>query len=231
MPEEEKEKILSLVDAKDKIILDVGCGNGRYCEIFHDKCQKYIGIDIDEDLICQNNQKNPYKNVSYECVNIENYGGEDRFDIIILSLSFHEIDIKEQGTALLNMLKLLNQNGKIIILDPTLDRNSFQGLWNVAYENLKLFNHDYIVKHSKEVIQRAVESKQCRVVGQDTLDIKFEFESFEEILDMIKNSEDFKGINFDTSVIQKLEKELKDFVKTDCNIVLYDKLDITIIEK
>lgn len=231
MPQEEEKKILSLIEPKDKIILDVGCGDGRYCEIFKDKCQKYIGMDIDEELIYQNNQKNQYKNVFYECANITSYDTDDKFDIIILSLSFHEIDIKEQGIALLNMLKLLNQNGKIIILDPTLDCNSFQGLWNVAYENLKLFDHDYIVKHSKEVIKKAVENKQCRIVSQDTLDIKFEFGSFEEILDMIKSSDDFKGIDSDTSVIKKLEKELKDFVKTDCNIVLYDKLDITIIEK
>lgn len=229
MPEEEKKKVLSLVDVKDKVILDVGCGDGRYCEIFKEECQKYIGIDIDGDLILQNNQKNQDKNVFYECANIASYSGEDKFDIIILSLSFHEIDIKEQGIALLNMLKLLNQDGKIIILDPALDRDSFQGLWNVAYENLKLFNHDYVVKHAKEVIQQAVENGQCKIVGSDTLDIKFEFESLEEILDMLKNSDDFKMIKFDTIVNKRLEQEVRNLVKTDRNIVLYDKLDITIL--
>lgn len=231
MPEEEKKKILSLVAPKDKIILDVGCGDGRYSGIFKEKCQKYIGIDIDEELIIQNNKKNLDKNVFYQCANIKSYHSAEKFDVIILSLSFHEIDIKEQGTALLNMLELLKKDGKIIILDPRLDSNSFQGLWNVAYENLILFHHDYIVKHSKEVIQKAVENKLCKVVKEDTLDIKFEFESFEEIWDMFKNSDDFKEVEWNRKTKQRLEIALKEFIKTVNPIVLYDKLDITIIEK
>ena len=231
MPEEEKKKVLSLVDFKDKVILDVGCGDGRYREIFKEKCQKYIGIDIDEELISQNNLKNLDEKIIYQCADIKNYHSTEKFDVIILSLSFHEIDIKEQGTALLNMLGLLKEDGKIIILDPRLDSNSFQGLWNVAYENLKLFQHDYIVKHSKEVIKKAVENKLCKVVKEDTLDIKFEFENLEEIENMIKSSDDFKEVEWDSKTKQRLEAILREFIKTDNPIVLYDKLDITMIEK
>ncbi len=231
MPEEEKKKILSLVDFKDKVILDVGCGDGRYSEILKEKCQKYIGIDVDEELIFQNNLKNQDEKVTFLCTNIKSYHEAEKFDVIILSLSFHEIDIKEQGIALLNMLGLLKEDGKIIILDPRLDSNSFQGLWNVAYENLILFHHDYIVKHSKEVIQKAVENKLCKVVKEDILDIKFEFENFEEIWDMLKNSDDFKEVEWDRKTKQRLDDALRNFLKSDNPIILYDKLDITIIEK
>ena len=49
MLEEEKIKILELFNPKDKVILDVGCGDGRYSTILSETCKKYIGIDIDDE--------------------------------------------------------------------------------------------------------------------------------------------------------------------------------------
>ena len=81
------------------------------------------------------------------------------------------------------------------------------------------------------VIQKAVENKLCKVVKEDTLDIKFEFENLEEIENMIKSSDDFKEVEWDSKTKQRLEAILREFIKTDNPIVLYDKLDITMIEK
>ena len=143
MVEEEKNKILELFNPEGKIILDVGCGNGRYSKVLSETCKKYVGIDIDEDLISRNNKNNKKDNVCFKTENIINYSSEEKYDVIILSLAFHEISIKDQGLALLNMLSLLNKDGEIIILDPALKIDSFQGLYNIAYEYLKYFNHDY----------------------------------------------------------------------------------------
>ena len=81
------------------------------------------------------------------------------------------------------------------------------------------------------MIQKAVENKLCKVVKEDTLDIKFEFENLEEIENMIKSSDDFKEVEWDSKTKQRLEAILREFIKTDNPIVLYDKLDITMIEK
>lgn len=226
----EKEKILSLIEIKDKNILDVGCGDGRYAEYFSDECFKYVGIDIDSQMINENNKSNKNKNCSYCCANIIDYKRDFKFDIIILSLAFHEIDIKEQGLALINMTKLLNRNGKIIILDPAIDDYSFQRLWNVAYDNLIYFNHDFVVKHSKEVIEKAALNKLFKITKRDKLNLEFKFESIEEIVTMILESDEFKLIRNDKRDKEKLQLRIKDFLKDINNIVLEDKLDITILE-
>lgn len=231
MFEEEKKLILSLIDKNDLRVLDVGCGDGRYCDVFTNICCKYIGIDVDNKLIRENNNRNQYRNVFYECANIIKYRSEEKFDFIILSLAFHEIDIKEQGLALINMLKLLDKGGKIIILDPTLEKDSFQGLWNVAYDNLLFFNHDYTVKHSKRVIDQAVKNNLCRIIKYDKISLKFEFSSVRELVDMVLESSEFELIKYDDMVAEKLEGKLKEFLAKENDIVIYDKLDITVLEK
>ena len=40
MVEEEKNKILELFNPEGKIILDVGCGDGRYSKVLSETCKK-----------------------------------------------------------------------------------------------------------------------------------------------------------------------------------------------
>ncbi len=227
----EEKKILSLFDPKDKKILDVGCGDGRYSEIFSTSCKKYVGIDLNEEMINKNNLNNHNSNTEYIHGNIINYKPNDKFDVIILSLSFHEIDIKEQGIALMNMLSLLEKDGEIIILDPAFENDSFQALWNVAYNCLKFYNHDYSVNHSREVIDKAVENNLCYVSKKDNVSIPFEFPSIDKILEMIINDEDFQSVKWSENNRHLLKTMLKYFLKKEKNIVIYDKLDITVLKK
>ncbi len=231
MSKEEEKKLLELFNPKNKKILDVGCGDGRYATLFAQLCQEYVGIDISSDLIKRNLWNNKYQNVSFYEANIVSYKPSMKFDIIILSLSFHEIDIKEQGLALMNMLNLLNDDGKIIILDPSLSTDSFQALWNIAYENFKYFNHDYIVQHTHDVITKACDDNLCRIVCKDKLDIPFYFSKLKDVCDMIAEDDDFSLINWSEKDKEILSRLLKDFIKKENDITLFDKLDITVLEK
>ena len=230
MIEEEKNKILELFNPDGKAILDVGCGDGRYSTILSESCKRYVGIDIDEELISKNNQNNTKDNVCFKADNIVNYSSQEKYDIIILSLAFHEISIKDQGLALLNMLNLLSQNGIIIILDPSLKNDSFQGLYNMAYEYLKYFNHDYTVNHSKDVINKVVQDGLCKILRKDYLEIPYEFNSIEEIYDMVDNDEEFKEVTWTDNKKETLHRMINKFFENSKNIILYDKLDITVIE-
>lgn len=49
--QEEEIEVISKIDFKDKKILEIGCGIGRWCEFFQDKCDTYVGIDYSENLI------------------------------------------------------------------------------------------------------------------------------------------------------------------------------------
>ena len=231
MSEEETKKLLELFDPKDKVILDVGCGDGRYASVFSKYCKEYVGIDINREIIDANNNDNTKSNVFYEVADIVKYNGNQHFDIILLSLAFHEIDIKCQGLALINMLRLLNANGIIIILDPAFENDSFQALWNIAYDSIKFYNHDYSVRHSQEVIQKALENNLCSIVKKDSLAIPFNFETINEIYEMIVTDDDFKDVMWDSYNKEKLYDCLCSFLHKKENITIYDKLDITILEK
>ena len=231
MPEEEKNKVLELFDPENKTILDVGCGDGRYSEIFVNTCKKYVGIDINEEQIKENIKNNKYKNAEYYLENIATYKSKEKFDVIVLSIALHEIDVKEQGLALKNMLSILKDDGKIIVLDPNFEKDSFQSLWNVAYRGLKLFDHDYVVKHSQRVIEMAVEQGLCKVTKRDTVYIPFSFNDLDEIYDMIINDIEFRDLNLTEKEKQTLFDHVKKFINKTNDIVIYDKLDITILEK
>ena len=231
MTQEEKEKLAYLCNPKGKIILDVGCGNGRFSDFFSENCKKYIGIDIDENQINMNNKNNDKENVEYETVNIINYHPKEKFDIIFLSLAFHEIDIEEQGLALKNMLGLLKKDGIIIIFDPELKEDSFQGLWNIAYRSLNFYEHDYSVKHSKEVIEKAIREHLCRVVKKDYIEIPFEFNDYNEILEMFINDDEFKDTKWDDKTKERLLSDFKKVFKNKGKLDIYDKLYIIVLKK
>lgn len=63
MSKEEEKKLLELFNPKNKKILDVGCGDGRYATLFAQLCQEYVGIDISSDL----------SNVIYGIINIKTF--------------------------------------------------------------------------------------------------------------------------------------------------------------
>lgn len=48
---------------------------------------------------------------------------------------------------------------------------------------------------------------------------------------MVLESSEFELIKYDDMVAEKLEGKLKEFLAKENDIVIYDKLDITVLEK
>ena len=59
------EYILKMEKITGKKLLEIGCGLGRWAEVFHDKCESYLGLDYAENLIkLANEYYNFFKNRS-----------------------------------------------------------------------------------------------------------------------------------------------------------------------
>lgn len=76
-------KIINLIsqyiDLENKKVLDIGCHNGSFDQIFLDKHCKVVGIDIDNKVKIEI-LDNP--NFSFEEISIDKYSTENKFDLI-----------------------------------------------------------------------------------------------------------------------------------------------------
>ena len=120
-----------------KSILDVGCGTGIYTSIIP-KDKFYMGIDPDIEMyqFCLSKKIKCYN------ASIENFIAEDKFDVVLFSGSFEFIENK--FSAINKCGKILNKNGKIIIITP---RRCMIGyiyaiFHNIIGNNVELYDDD-----------------------------------------------------------------------------------------
>ena len=86
-----------LVDFKNKVVLDIGCGTGRLTELFAADFKNAYGIDISEEMIRQAKERlNDIKNVHLYATDGLNYPFEDNFfDFIFSFVVFHHMPNRE----------------------------------------------------------------------------------------------------------------------------------------
>jgi len=96
-------------------ILDLGCGNGRFTKILP-KGQKYLGIDISENLIEKAKKLHPEHEFKVgDILDLSGLEKED-FDVVISLAAFHHIpSTKSRIDALKNMHRVLKSDGTLIL--------------------------------------------------------------------------------------------------------------------
>ncbi len=121
---EETELLLNKIDFTNKKILEIGCGIGRWAEVFHDKCESYLGIDYSEELIKIAKENYNYDNCHFQVLSASQLDTADLlveapFDIVVITgvlLYFNDDTIEK-------MIKDLNNlcgNDKTIYIRETL---------------------------------------------------------------------------------------------------------------
>jgi len=117
----EHEKLLSLVDVKDKKVLDLGCGRGdamRWC------CQHgatVTGVDFSPDAIAL------ARETLKDCSGWSLEAGDaldvlptldEKFDVVLLLDSIEHIPAKEIKTILARLYNMLAEGGRVIVNTP-----------------------------------------------------------------------------------------------------------------
>ena len=103
---------------KDKIVLDLACGEGYGSFLMADTAKKVIGIDIDKETIEHASLKYLRDNLKFVSGSMTNIplDGEKIFDIIVC---FEAIEhIKEQEQLIKEVKRLLKKDGILIISTP-----------------------------------------------------------------------------------------------------------------
>lgn len=121
--EKESEILLNELDLKDKVILEIGCGIGRWAEVFHDKCKSYNGIDYSENLIEIANENYNYSNCHFQYMSAVDISRDaltikEPFDIVVITgvlLYINDEDIKKISEII---SKLIHEDSVIFIKEP-----------------------------------------------------------------------------------------------------------------
>ncbi|MBA7691237.1 Ubiquinone biosynthesis O-methyltransferase [subsurface metagenome] len=113
----EIEKRIRNVEDRAKIrILDIGCGTGEYITIPLGRLGATItGIDTHQPSIEHARQRNPYENVHFQCVSVDELS-DQQFDFVICSEVLEHLG--EPAKMLESMKKLLKPGGVCIITIP-----------------------------------------------------------------------------------------------------------------
>lgn len=110
---------------EDDRILDFGCGTGKYCTFFNPR--NYIGIDVSDKNLGIARRNYP----EYRFFKLQNgpqnhqLNFKDRYFQFILILGvFHHISNDDLKIILVELRRLLKENGKIFLLEPILSETS-----------------------------------------------------------------------------------------------------------
>jgi len=121
---------------KNKKVLDVGCGNGRYFEALDGKGVEYMGVDSCEGLI-KKTRKHENTKTEFLVGDILDLPFEkDQFDYVLGIAVLHHIPSRElQLKALSEMHRVLKPGGKLIMTNWNLGRE----IWSFKHMALWLY--------------------------------------------------------------------------------------------
>ena len=160
----EKKKIKSIINiSKNDVVLDVGCGIGRWAGEISGEVKKYVGIDYVNEFINIANLTHKNKaNTHFICLDGKNLSSlevkyHSPFTIIMFVGFFMYIDDNEVSNILKQTLKVSNYNSQIIIREPIgVDKEVvLDNVWSEemeTYYSAKYRTCDYFKKMFKDIL-------------------------------------------------------------------------------
>lgn len=160
-----------LPEIKNKIVLDLGCGTGKFMSKFYKDTTKYYGLDLSEQQLNIAKEKVKDGNVEFMCCSAENIPLENNsIDVIISTWVLGTILEEDRRAKVFNeMRRVLKENGSIYLVENDIGgefeeiRNRYPNIsrtkkYNDSLENngFKCYNRfeTYFKFDSKEQAQK-----------------------------------------------------------------------------
>lgn len=111
--------ILSQCDLSGRDVLEIGCGNGRITRDLARHARRVVATDPDGDALAKARQAVAAANVEFRPAPS---GVPDlpagSFDVVIYTLSLHQVPVAEMSDSLRNSAGLLREGGVIVVVEP-----------------------------------------------------------------------------------------------------------------
>lgn len=143
-----------------QLILDAGCGDGRFCYELKNEKAKIIGVDFSEKAIKFAKVFNP--NVKFLVQDLKSLNLSYKFDYIVLIETLEHFKPKEMVHILKNLFNVLKNGGKLVITIPSknlpITKKHFQhfsedSLRKILKNNFKILR---IIGHSKNNFHKKI---------------------------------------------------------------------------
>ena len=108
-----------------KKILEVGCGAGFSVDYLRGKFVNYTGVDYSENLIKYAIKHNSDTGVKFECLNVNDFDTELKFDVVLMIGVLHHMPKPEN--VIKSLSRILTPDGIIVVNEPQAG-NPFIGL-------------------------------------------------------------------------------------------------------
>ena len=116
-------------------VIDIGCGDGTNIAFFGSKGVNAVGVDVSEKLIKRGKQRYPQlQNVIFEGNALNLQFQDNTFDVAIMIGVLHHIYSKsDQTRAVREALRVVRDNGAVIIRESNLINPLFRIFWNYIF--------------------------------------------------------------------------------------------------
>lgn len=206
-----------------RLILEAGCGTGRWISLLENNNKKIFGLDFSLEMMKIPKADKPYLNlVNADAVNIP--FKDNIFDLIFCVNAIHHFPDKEKFIG--ESMRTLTSNGTVATfgVDPSIDKNWYvYNYFDSIYENdlkrfpsLELLKNKLIKENFTDVQIKAVEEVNNARIGNDVLSDPFLQKQSCSQLANLSDEEYQKGIN---KIKNQLEKNPKTVFET--NLIFY----------
>lgn len=103
----------------NKIVLDAGCGTGKFLKVLEKNANKYIGMDISDRQLAKAKLKSQNVNSQFICGDLSRIPLKDKsIDLIICTWVLGTIiDIDERNIVLNELYRVLKEDGMIVLVE------------------------------------------------------------------------------------------------------------------
>lgn len=186
--------------SKDKIVLDAGCGTGKFLNVLESSSKEYIGIDLSDKQLSKAKLKNKKDNTKFICSNLSSINIEDnKVDLIVSSWVLGTItDINERTSALNELKRILKDKGTIILVENA-ENSEFETIRGRDKDTRTKDYNDWILSNGFTL--------------EETINTYFNFKSLEDAIKC-----------FDVIYGNKVSSKIKDSkIEHKINIYKYNK--------